>query len=128
MSDPFSGGPGLFNYLAAFALVLIGLHGAVARPNLIKKLMAVNVLQVGVIAFFISLGAKTGASAPILMPGAAAASAYANPLVQVLMLTAIVVSVSGTGVALALLVRIHRRYGTLEEPELLRGAQEDEET
>jgi multicomponent Na+:H+ antiporter subunit C len=35
------------------------------------------------------------------------------------MLTAIVVGVSTTGVALALLVRIYRHYGTLEEPELL---------
>jgi multicomponent Na+:H+ antiporter subunit C len=35
------------------------------------------------------------------------------------MLTAIVVSVSTTGVALALLIRIHRRFRTLDEPELL---------
>ncbi len=42
-----------------------------------------------------------------------------NPLPHVLMLTAIVVSVSVTGVALAILVRIHRQYGTLEEDEIL---------
>jgi multicomponent Na+:H+ antiporter subunit C len=35
------------------------------------------------------------------------------------MLTAIVVSVSVTGVALAVLVRIYREYGTLEEDEIL---------
>ena len=35
------------------------------------------------------------------------------------MLTAIVVGVATTGVALALLLRIHSRYGTLEEDELL---------
>jgi multicomponent Na+:H+ antiporter subunit C len=35
------------------------------------------------------------------------------------MLTAIVVSVSTTGVALALLIRIYRRFGTLDEAELL---------
>ncbi len=44
---------------------------------------------------------------------------YVNPLPHALMLTAIVVSVSTTGVALALLIRIHRRYGTLDEGELL---------
>jgi len=35
------------------------------------------------------------------------------------MLTAIVVGVGTTGVGLALLVSIYRRYETLEEPELL---------
>jgi multicomponent Na+:H+ antiporter subunit C len=42
-----------------------------------------------------------------------------NPVPHVLMLTAIVVSVSVTGVALALMQRIYRRYGTLEENEIL---------
>jgi multicomponent Na+:H+ antiporter subunit C len=35
------------------------------------------------------------------------------------MLTAIVVGVSTTGLALALLIRIEDRYGTLEEQQLL---------
>ena len=51
------------------------------------------------------------------------AAEYVNPLPQVLMLTAIVVGVATTGVALALLLRIHKRYGTLEEDELLRRIQ-----
>ncbi|HIC92080.1 MAG TPA: NADH-quinone oxidoreductase subunit J, partial [Syntrophaceae bacterium] len=44
---------------------------------------------------------------------------YVNPLPHVLMLTAIVVAVSTTGVALALLIKIYRRYKTLEEDEIL---------
>ena len=47
------------------------------------------------------------------------ADLYENPLPHVLMLTAIVVGVAITGVALALLLRIHRQFGTLEENELL---------
>ena len=46
------------------------------------------------------------------------AADYDNPLPHVLMLTAIVVGVATTGVALALLLRIHRRYGTLDDEEL----------
>jgi multicomponent Na+:H+ antiporter subunit C len=42
-----------------------------------------------------------------------------NPLPHVLMLTAIVVGVSVTGVALAVMLRIYRKYGTLEEDEIL---------
>ena len=71
--------------------------------------------------FFILLAVKTGASPPISVGAFAPAAAdYINPLPHTLMLTAIVVSVSTTGVALALLVRIHRRYGTLNERELHR--------
>ena len=83
--------------------------------------MAMNIMQVGVIVFFIALAAKSGATAPVVVDVAQSiqASGYVNPLPHALMLTAIVVSVSTTGVALALLIRIQRRYGTLQETTLL---------
>ena len=59
-----------------------------------------------------------------VLPGVTDVDAYINPLPHALMLTAIVVGVSTTGVALALLIRIYRYYGTLEEPELLERMQE----
>lgn len=110
---------GTVNYWLAAMLLLIGLHGMLTRRNLIKKLMAMNVMQVAVIMFFISLAMKTGATAPIELPGVTDVGAYINPLPHALMLTAIVVGVSTTGVALALLIRIYHHYGTLEEPEIL---------
>ena len=110
---------GYLNYWLAALLLLIGLYGMLAQRNLVKKLMAMNILQVAVILFFIALADKSGATAPIEMPGVHSVTAYINPLPHALMLTAIVVGVSTTGVALALLIRIHRRYGTLEEPEVL---------
>ena len=116
---------GQLTYWLASALLLLGLYGMLAKPNLVRKLMAMNILQVAVIIFFIALAAKSGATAPIAIEGAPpAAVAYANPLPHTLMLTAIVVSVSTTGVALALLIRIHRRYGTLDEVELLEKMRE----
>jgi multicomponent Na+:H+ antiporter subunit C len=81
--------------------------------------MAMNIMQVAVILFFIALAAKTGATVPIAVHGTHDADAYINPLPHALMLTAIVVGVSTTGVALALLIRIYRRYGTMEEPDVL---------
>lgn len=118
-------GLGHANYLLAAALLLLGLHGLVTRPNLVRKLMAMSVLQVAVIMFFLSLAAKDRAHPPIVLDGPVVrARDYINPLPHALMLTAIVVSVSTTGVALALLIRIHRRYGTLEEPELLERLRE----
>ena len=44
---------------------------------------------------------------------------YANPIPHVLMLTAIVVGVATLGVALALVQRIYRAYGTIEEDEVM---------
>lgn len=110
---------GYLNYWLSAVLLLIGLYGMLGRRNLVKKLMAMNILQVAVILFFIALAEKTGATAPIEVKGLHDVSAYVNPLPHALMLTAIVVGVSTTGVALALLIRIHRHFGTLEEPEIL---------
>lgn len=115
---------GQVNYGLAAILLLIGLHGMLIRPNLVRKLMAMNILQVAVIMFFISLADKTGATAPIEVEGVHNATSYINPLPHALMLTAIVVGVSTTGVALALLIRIYRHFGTLEEPELLERMRE----
>ncbi len=105
----------------AFAAVLftIGIGGMAMLPNLLRKLLAMNVMQVAVIVFFISLGYKEGASIPILGEGGSPAAAdFMNPLPHTLMLTAIVVSVATTGLALGLLVRIRGRFRTLNEPRL----------
>ncbi len=115
---------GYSNYWLAAVLLLIGLHGMLIRPNLVRKLMSMNILQVAVIMFFIALAYKSGGTAPIEAEGVHGTQAYINPLPHALMLTAIVVGVSTTGVALALLIRIYRRYGTLEEPELLERMRE----
>ena len=110
------------NYWLAAGLFLVGVYGILAARHLVRKLMAMNIMQVAVIVFFVTLGFKTDATPPIARYGdtAPVADDYINPLPHTLMLTAIVVSVSTTGVALALLIRIYRRYGTLDEEELLR--------
>jgi len=109
------------NYWGVAILLLVGLHGMLARPNLMRKLMAMNIFQVAVILFYLSFAEKTGASTPVAPHGLLhpLAADFINPLPHALMLTAIVVGVGTTGVGLALLVSIYRRYETLEEPELL---------
>lgn len=113
------------NYWAYIALMMIGLYGVIAKKNLVKKVIGLNILQTAVILFFVSIGAKKSATIPIIEHGhdgvqaATAAAHYINPLPHVLMLTAIVVAVSTLGVALALVIRIHQEYHTLEENEIL---------
>ena len=112
---------GTAEYFLTIVLLLVGLYGIVARQHFLRKLMAMNILQVAVIVFFIALSAKSGATVPVVIEDGHEinVASYVNPLPHALMLTAIVVSVSTTGVALALLIRIRRRYGTRSEMALL---------
>ena len=112
---------GTAEYFLTIVLLLVGLYGIVARQHFLRKLKAMNLLQVAVIVFFIALSAKSGATVPVVIEDGHEinVASYVNPLPHALMLTAIVVSVSTTGVALALLIRIRRRYGTLSETALL---------
>ena len=100
------------NYWAAIALAAIGLYAVVARANLIKKLIGLSLFQTAVFLLFITIGKVTGGTAPIMD---AAYEIYSNPLPHVLILTAIVVSVSTLAVGLALAIAIKREYGTVEE-------------
>jgi multicomponent Na+:H+ antiporter subunit C len=106
---------GHYNYLAAIVLIMIGIYTVVSRPNLIKKIIGLNLFQNGVFLFFISVGAAENGEPPILIEGV---SNYANPLPHVLILTAIVVGVSTMAVGLALVVRIGEAYGTIESTEI----------
>lgn len=113
------------NYWVYIALMMVGLYAIIAKKNLVKKIIGMNILQTAVILFFISLGAKQKATIPIIMHGHTAedhairAADYINPLPHVLMLTAIVVAVATLGVALALVIKVFQKYQTLEEDEIL---------
>ena len=115
-----------YNYWVFIGLVLIGMYALIAKRNLVKKIIGMNIVQTAVILFYVSIGAKQGKTIPILETGhggdahhhAVQAIDYINPLPHVLMLTAIVVSVATLGVALALAIKVHQQYGTLEEDEI----------
>ena len=119
---------GKFNYWLYIALMMIGLWAMIAKNNLVKKVIGMNIFQTAIILFYVSIGAKFGGTLPILreFTGHGApipkidVEAYLNPLPHVLMLTAIVVSVATLGVALAILIRIYRENGSLEEDEILK--------
>jgi len=106
---------GLYNYWVVIFLMMTGLYVVIARGNFVKKIIGLNIFQVSVIMFYVSMGKVRGGTAPI---EAAGFEVYSNPLPHVLMLTAIVVGVATTSLALALVVRIHEAYGTTEEDEI----------
>lgn len=146
-SDQFLG---LYNYWIVIFLMMTGFYIVIARKNMIKTIIGLNIFQTSVFLLYITMGKinHKDATAPIipqsLVPGEHEHSAehapeqahdvienavehavehggviYSNPLPSVLMLTAIVVGIATTALALALIVRIREDYGTIEEDEIL---------
>ena len=109
-------------YSLVLILMFLGMFGMIISNNYMKKMMAMNVMQVAVILFFLCFAQKFGGMIPILNGVTTDPSLYINPLPHALMLTAIVVSLGTTGVAIALLMRIKETYGSVEEDEILRRA------
>lgn len=109
-----------YPYFLSTLLVAIGMWGMLARRNLMKKLIGMTIFQTAIIMLFICISYKSGGTVPTIVEGAApGALTYVNPLPHVLMLTAIVVMVATSGVALAIIILVHRRYHTLDEREIL---------
>jgi multicomponent Na+:H+ antiporter subunit C len=110
-----------FNFVIVVILMMIGLWSMLAQKNLIKKCIGMAIFQTGIILFFISIGAKREAKVPIL-PGdysPVVVDQIANPLTQILMLTAIVVGVATLGVGLALAQKIYQQHSSFDEDEIL---------
>ena len=108
---------GLYNYWIVIFLMMTGFYVVIARGNLIKKIVGLNIFQTSVFILYITVGKVSGGTAPIIVEGASDV-VYSNPLPHVLILTAIVVGISTTALGLALIVRIKEAYGTVEEDEI----------
>lgn len=129
MEEIFGGSFGHFNYWLAIIIMMIGFYGVIARRNLLKQAISLSLFQTGVFLFYVTMGVyRSPEGEPGLPPvwtDAAKTGPFDNPLPHVLMLTAIVVSVSTLAVAVALIVNIQRKYGTIEEDEILEADRRD---
>lgn len=106
---------GLFNYWIVFLLMMSGLYVVIVSTNLIKKIIGLNIFQTSVFILYISIGKVSGGTAPILTDGI---TLYSNPLPHVLILTAIVVGVATTALGLAIVVRIHSAFNSIDEEQI----------
>ena len=88
------------------------------HPDLIKKVLAFNIMDSSVFLLLASRGMIAGRTAAILTDGGADPSRYVNPIPAGLVLTGIVVGVSVTAVMLGLTVRLYQRYRTLDMDEI----------
>jgi len=145
-----------YNYWIAMIIIVYGLGATIIKENFLKKLIGLSIFQTAFFLWVVSLGdvgrniltswgLKTGTIPIAWDPGQVAILGhniatskselgaaelgyiYVNPLPHVLMLTGIVVSAATTAVALAIVIRIYQKYGTIEESEIIAKEKEFEE-
>src|SRR3990172_7814691 len=95
---------GKYNYWIYIALMMIGFYATIAKENLIKKIIGLNIFQTAVFLFYISIGKVDGGTAPILWDKAVL---YDNPLPH------------------CLIIKIYKAYGTIEEDKILEMGEEE---
>lgn len=108
------------NYGEAVAMILfgIGFGNLLLQPNLIKKIIGLNIMDTAIYLFLAEKGYIAGRVAPIVADGVQSVEAYINPIPSGLVLTGIVVSVSVTALMLSLTIRLFQRYHTLDLDEI----------
>ena len=115
-------------YVTAVLLFSVGLAALLLHPNLIKKIIGLNLMDTAVFLFLAAMGYVDGGKAPMVEPGAEAA-AYINPVPGGLVLTWIVVAVSTTALFLALTHRLYQKYHSVNLDVILmlarRGTEEE---
>lgn len=105
-----------YAYWITVLLMAAGLYVMIARGNLVKKLIGLSIFQTSVYLLYIAPGKLIGGTAPIVAEGY---EVYSNPLPHVLILTAIVVGIATLALGLAIVVRVHEAYGSIEEDEIV---------
>ncbi|OYQ64202.1 cation:proton antiporter [Pseudanabaena sp. SR411] len=100
--------------LEAFVLatILCGFLGIVLKKNLIMKIISMDVMSTGVIAYFVVIAARQGVFTPIL--GDTIRTSYADPVPQAVILTAIVIGFSIQALMLVGVIKLARNNPTLE--------------
>jgi len=112
----------MINSCLIVGIFLVGVCGLVLCGNLIKKVIAMNIVNSSIVILFIYLGSLSGEEAPILLEKT---GPVVDPVPQALMLTAIVVGICLTALALSFVYRLFRKYGTLNIHEIEKKARED---
>ncbi|MBE6865467.1 MAG: cation:proton antiporter [Ruminococcaceae bacterium] len=115
-------GPNLLNnYFETAAMILfgIGFTTLFLQPNLIKKVIGLNIMDSAIYLFLAAKGYIDGRLAPIVVNGVTDMETYINPIPSGLVLTGIVVGVSVTAVSLSLIQKLYKEYHTLDMDEIL---------
>jgi multicomponent Na+:H+ antiporter subunit C len=102
-----------------FATVLCGFFGIIWKKNLMMKIVAMDVMSTGVIGYYVVIAARDGLFALIVSD--ANKGAYADPVPQAVILTAIVIGLSIQALMLVGAMKLAEDNPTLEISEIEKG-------
>jgi multicomponent Na+:H+ antiporter subunit C len=100
-------------YVAGILLILIGMYAVLTKKNIIKIVIGLSIIDSGINLLLIAIGYVKDATAPIFSNDSLQASGMVDPVPQALVLTAIVIGLGVTAVALALVIRLYDHHKTL---------------
>lgn len=115
---------GTLMFGGALGLMLIGTAALVFSGHLMRMVFGLALLESGASLLLVLTGYRSGAAAPILVDGVVPA-AMVDPVPQALVLTAIVIALGVQALALGLVLRVHRAYGSFEMREIRRRMERD---
>lgn len=95
-----------------FATILLGFFGIILKKNLVMKIISMDVMSTGVIAYYVLIASRDGLFTPILAQ--ADRRTYADPVPQAVILTAIVIGFSIQALMLVGAMKLSRDNPTLE--------------
>ncbi|WP_211662000.1 sodium:proton antiporter [Neomoorella glycerini] len=108
-------------YGVAILTFMLGIYCLLFKRNLIKIAIGLKIMSDGLHLLLLCLGYRAGGRAPILPEGEGAkeivtslATSFVDPLPQALVLTAIVIGVCVSAVALSLAVKAYQRLGVTD--------------
>lgn len=106
-------------FLLAVVLGLLFALGTflVLRRDIVQVVWGISILSQAANVYLVTMGGL-GGSVPFVGHGSHGATATTDPLVQALVLTAIVIGFGTTAFALVLTYRVYEEHGTLDLTEL----------
>jgi multicomponent Na+:H+ antiporter subunit C len=99
-----------------FATILAGFLGIICKKNLVMKIISMDVMSTGVISYYVVIAAREGLFTPITSD--VQKGAYADPVPQAVILTAIVIGFSIQALMLVGVMKLSGDNPTLESDEI----------
>ncbi|AFZ43186.1 multisubunit sodium/proton antiporter, MrpC subunit [Halothece sp. PCC 7418] len=95
-----------------FATVFCGFFGIIFKKNLVMKIVSMDIMSTGVIAYYVLVSSRSGLFTPIITNGENIT--YADPVPQAVILTAIVIGFSIQALMLVGVMKLAKNNPTLE--------------
>lgn len=113
-----------YNYVVCVILIVLGLYAVCTQKNLIKTIIGLGIIDYGINLLIVSTGFNEVGSAPIyqmsdLLNGVSS-QFYVDPVPQALTLTSIVIGACVDAMALAIVVMIKKKYGSINVDDVRR--------